>query len=255
MRHTILFLCAAMSLAAVPLQAQVRLDGVIRDDATGQPIPQARVEMMGAYGTRIGAQGADSLGNFRFPVRRLGEYRVRVSAPGYAEASTTFRTEANAYTSVEIRMRREGALATPLTVLARRQLLPSPTLDGYYTRQRSGRGAYITRTHVELVRPGYISDLIATAPGVEIRRGGPDGQHRTLVARAGGCPLRVYVDGEVLPPRPAGPEPGPSALDGSVDQTMVEGIEVYADPAAVPAEFGGGAEPCGAVAVWTRDRA
>jgi hypothetical protein len=251
MRYTYLLLCAIL-FAAAPLRAQVRLDGVIRDDATGAAVPQARVEMMGPYGGRIGTQVADSLGNFRFPLRRLGEYRVRVTAPGYGEVNTTFRTEANAYSSVEIRMRRGGVLASPLTFLARRQLLPSPTLDGYYTRQRSGRGAFITRMHVELVRPGYISDLIAEAPGVGVQRAG---EHRTLVARAAGCPLRVYVDGEPLPPHPAGAEPGPSALDGSVDQTMVEGIEVYPDPATVPAEFGGGSEPCGAVAVWTRSRA
>jgi hypothetical protein len=254
MRYARFLLGTLFLLAAAPLGAQrVVIDGVIRDDASGAALPQARVELLGPFMQRIGARTADSLGTFRFPLRRFGEYRVRVSAPGYGPVDAPLRTEAFAYNSVEIRLRPSGALATPIAFLARTQLLPPPALDGYYARQRMGRGAFITRTHVELVRPGYISDLIGAAPGVTLQRAGPDGEHRTLVAEATGCPLRVYVDGEPLAPRPATSEPGPSALDGSVDQTIVEGIEVYVDPATLPAELGGGgSEPCGAVGVWTR---
>jgi hypothetical protein len=253
MRYARFLLAAVLLLAAAPLGAQrVMLDGVIRDDATNAAIPQARIELLGPFMQRIGTRQVDSLGTFRFPLRRFGEYRVRVSAPGYGPVDAPLRTEAFAYNSVEIRLRRGGTLATPVAFLARTQLLPPAALDGYYMRQRMGRGAFITRTHVELIRPGYISDLIATAPGVTLQRAGPDGEHRTLVSQASGCPLRVYVDGEPLPPRPATAEPGPSALDGSVDQTIVEGIEVYVDPALLPAELGGGTESCGAVGVWTR---
>jgi hypothetical protein len=253
MRYARLLLCTVLLLAAAPLGAQrVVLDGVIRDDATGAALPQARVELVGPFMQRIGARTVDSLGTFRFPLRRFGEYRVRVSAPGYAPVDAPLRTEAFAYNSVEIRLRQSGALATPVAFLARTQLLPPASLDGYYARQRTGRGAFITRTHVELIRPGYLSELIATVPGVTLQRAGPDGEHRTLVAQASGCPLRVYVDGEPLALRPATAEPGPSALDGSVDQSVVEGIEVYVDPALLPPEMGGGKESCGAVGVWTR---
>ncbi|HYW14443.1 MAG TPA: TonB-dependent receptor [Longimicrobium sp.] len=252
MRYAFLFLAAVLAASAAPLQAQVRLDGVVRDDSTGAAIPQARVEVTGPYFQRIGARAADSLGTFRFNLRRFGEYRVKVSAPGYADVDAPFRTEAFVYSSVEVRLQPHGELATPLAFLARTQLMPSPALDGYYARQRWGRGAFFTRMHVELVRPGYITDLIATAPGIEQQRAGLDGEHRTLLTRGTGCPLRVYVDGEPLELTPSTGEAGPSALDGSVDQTMVEGIEVYVDPAALPPELGGGTESCGAVAVWTK---
>jgi hypothetical protein len=253
MRHAILLLAFIAAFAA-PLGAQVRLDGVVRDDSSSAAIPQARVEVVGPYYQRIGSRAADSLGTFRFSLRRFGEYRVKVSAPGYVDVDAPFRTEAFVYSSVEIRMRRQGQLATPLAFLARTQSMPSPALEGYYARQRRGRGAFFNRMHVELVRPGYITDLIATAPGVEQQRAGLDGEHRTLLTQRTGCPLRVYVDGEPLVLAPSTGEAGPSTLDGSVDQTMVEGIEVYVDPAALPPELGGGTESCGAVAVWTRSR-
>lgn len=253
MRRLHILFAAVLLIAAAPLDAQrVRLDGVVRDDATGALIPQARVELIGPFMQRIGGRAVDSAGSFTFPIRRFGEYRLRVTAPEYGAVDATFRTEAFAYSNVEIRLRRGGTLATPISFLARTQLLPPRAMEGYYTRQRAGGGAFITRMQVELVRPGYISDLIAEAPGVGLQRAGLDGEHRTLVAEASGCPLRVFVDGEPLAPRPATGEPGPSALDGSVDQSMVEGIEVYVDPAAAPAELRGTGETCGAVAVWTR---
>lgn len=251
MRHALLLLAAAVAFAA-PLSGQVRLDGVVRDDSTGASIPQARVEVVGPYYQRIGSRAADSLGTFRFALRRFGEYRVKVSAPGYADVDAAFRTEAFVYSSVEVRLRRQGQLSTALAFLARTQLMPSPALEGYYARQRRGRGAFFNRMHVELVRPGYITDLIATAPGVEQQRAGLDGEHRTLLTRGTGCPLRVYVDGVALVLTPSTGEAGPSVLDGSVDQSMVEGIEVYVDPAALPPELGGGTERCGAVAIWTK---
>lgn len=252
MRYAFFLFAAAIAASAAPLHAQVRVDGVVRDDSTGAAIPQARVEVVGPAFQRIGARAADSLGTFRFNLRRFGEYRVKVSAPGYGEVDAPFRTEAFVYSSVEVRLRPRGQLATPLAFLARTQSLPSPALEGYYARQRRGEGAFFTRMHVELVRPGYITDLIATAPGIVQQRAGLDGEHRTLLARGTGCPLRVYVDGQPLALPPSTGEAGPSALDGSVDQTMVEGIEVYVDPATLPAELGGGTESCGAVAVWTR---
>lgn len=254
MRRLSLILCAVALAASVPLRAQVRLDGVVRDDSSGAAIVGARIELISPFQRPMGARNADSLGTFTFPLPRLGEYQLRVTARGYQQVQVPMRTEANAYVNAEIRLRRAGALAAPLTYLARTQVMPNQALNAYYARLRVGRGAFFTRMHVEQVRPAYVSDLIGTVPGVVVQRGGRDGEHRTLLARTG-CVLRTYVDGQLLEYRPATGEPGPAALDAEVDQTIVEGIEVYVDPATVPAELGGGPDAsCGAVGVWTRRR-
>lgn len=254
-----LLFCLIALFIATPLSAQIRLEGIVRDDVTGAPIPDARIELLDGWGMLRRARSTDSLGNFEFPIKRLGVYRLRVRRRGYAESMGTLLTEAYFYLNVEFRMRPNAALMAPLTLLARAQKIPSPAMQGFHERLREGRGRFITREDVEAVRPGYVSDMLAQFPGMIIRRSGQDNSERTLFARritAAGvrqadCPLRVYVDGELLNPARNG-QPVAGGFDGTVEQTMVEGIELYLDPTSVPREFGGGADGCGAVAVWTR---
>ncbi|HEX2076646.1 MAG TPA: TonB-dependent receptor [Longimicrobium sp.] len=258
MRRVLLFLCALALVAAVPLPAQVLVDGVLRDDDSGRPIADARIELIDSWGDVKRARITDSLGNFRMPMRRLGVYRLRVRARGYAPVTATLVTEAYVYHNVELRVRPSVALGAPLTLLARAQVLPSPVLEAFHARLRNSAGRFFSREHVEMLRPAYVSDLIATAPGVAVRR---DGEERLLIAqrvtstgvRQADCNLRVYLDGEVVNPRLPTGELGAGSVDNTVDQTMVEGIEIYPTAATVPTVFSGnGAPSCGAVAVWTK---
>lgn len=262
MRRTSLLICLLSLVAVPPLDAQVRIDGIVIDDATGQPIPGARVRVDDGWaGWR--RRFSDSLGNFSVTLGRLGVHRVQVRSPGYPDVLTTVATGAFPYQNIEVRMRKGTQLMTPVTILARSQLLPAPHLQGFHDRLRNRRGAYVTRQQVEAVRPGYISDMIARAPGVLVHRSGRFGEHRFLFARrfADGsrtqvveCPLRVLVDAELVNARSASGELQPVTVDYTVDQTMVDGIEIYVDPAAVPAEFRADGATCGAVVIWTRNR-
>jgi hypothetical protein len=258
MRRVLLFLCALALVAAAPLPAQVLVDGVIRDDDNGRPVTDARIELIDGWGSVKRARLTDSLGNFRMPLRRLGVYRLRIRARGYAPVTATLVTEAYAYHNVELRVRPHAALGAPLTLLARAQSLPSPVLEAFHARLRRGTGRFFSREHVEMLRPAYVSDLIATAPGVAVRR---DGDERLLIAqrvtstgaRQADCAMRIYLDGEMVNPRLPTGEPAAASVDNTVDQTMVEGIEIYPTAAAVPTVFSGsGAPSCGAVAVWTK---
>lgn len=260
MHRRSLLLCLAALFIAAPLSAQIRLEGIVRDDVTGAPIPDARIELLDGWGMLRRARSTDSAGNFQFPIKRLGVYRLRVRRRGYAESMGTVLTEAYFYLNVEFRMRPNAALLAPLTLLGRAQKIPSPAMQGFHARMREGRGRFITREDVEATRPGYVSDMIAPLPGLIIRRSSTDPRDRTLFSqrvtaagvRQADCALRVYVDGELLNPPTPGGDNSPGGFDGTVEQTMVEGIELYLDPTAVPREFGGGAGGCGAVAVWTR---
>lgn len=261
MHRTSLFICLLALFAVQPLASQVQMDGIVIDDATGQPIPGARVRVYdGWHGWR--RRLADSAGNFSVTVRRLGEYRVQVRSPGYPDVDAQVVTGAFPYQSIEVRMRKGAQLRVPVTTLARAQQIPSAHLLGFHERLRRRRGSYVTREEVAEVRPGYISDMIAQAPGVLVRRSGRDGENRLLFARrfAPGsrtqvveCPLRVLVDTELVNSRSPSGELQPATVDYTVDQTMVDGIEIYVDPAAVPAEFREQDAQCGAVVIWTRN--
>ena len=248
----LLLLLSALLLAAAPVAAQVRIEGIVRADADGAPLAGARIQVLDGFEHRVATVVADSLGTFRIPLRRLGTYRLRTSHAGFRQATGTLLTEAFPFLNVEVRLRPDGALAAPVTVVTRAQVLPTPALEGYHARLRSGSGRYFTRETVDRLRPAYLSDLIATAPGIEVERSADE--DRTLHARlpAGRCTVRVYLDGELLNTRDAGGGLGPAPIDGTVVATAVEGIEVYPDPAAVPPPFREPADACGAVAVWTR---
>lgn len=262
MRRTSLSLCLLFLFSVQPLASQVRMDGIVIDDATGRPIAGARVQVYDGWaGWR--RREADSTGNFSVTVRRLGRYRVEVRSPGYPEVSGMIVTDAFPYQNIEVRMRRGAQLMAPVTILSRSQQIPSPHLLGFHDRLRKRRGAYVTREEVVAVRPGYISDMIARTPGVLVRRSGRSGENRFLFARrlAEGsrtqmveCPLRVLVDAELVNSRSPSGELQPVTVDYTVDQTVVDGIEIYLDPAAVPAEFRGDGAQCGAVVIWTRNR-
>lgn len=256
MRRVRLLIVLLCSLAALPLHAQVRLDGIVIDDATGAPIPEARVELYDGWGTLSRVRLTDSLGNFQLPIRRLGAYRVRVRSRGYPDVSGVLLSGGFVFQNVEVRMRKGAQLLSPITLLTRTQTIPAGQYLGFHERLRGRRGSYITREDVEGVRPGYVSDMIAWTPGVVIRRV-PDSDDRLLHARrvvdgqVVECPMRVFVDGEMVNPRREGGELGGASVDGTVDQTMVYGIEIYVNPALVPAEFRADGR-CGAVLIWTR---
>lgn len=247
----------AISLAQ-PLLAQVRLDGIVVDDVTRQPVVEARVEVYNGWNQLIRARRTDSLGHFQVPLKRLGVYRVRVRGRDYPDVSQLVVTEAYPFHSIEVRLRRGNPLLAPITMLARAQSLPRPDMQAFHHRMRNARGSFITRDDVEAVRPGYISDMLAWRPGVFVRRGGASGDDRLLIARRViegrlvECPLRVLVDGELVNSRSPAGEVVPVAIDGMVDQTMVDGIEIYVNAGDVPHEFQNAPAGCGAVAVWTR---
>lgn len=262
MRRISLFIGLLSLIAAQPLASQVRIDGIVIDDATGQPIPAAQVRVYDGWaGWR--RHEADSAGNFSVMVSRLGVFRVQVRSPGYPDVAGQVVTGAFPYQNIEVRMRKGAQLMLPITILTRTQQIPSPRHLGFHDRLRNRGGAYVTRQEVEAVRPGYISDMIARTPGVLVRRSGRFGENRFLFARrfAEGsrtqvveCPLRVLVDAQLVNSRSVSGELEPATVDYTVDQTFVDGIEIYLDPATVPTEFRAQGARCGTVLIWTRNR-
>lgn len=242
--------------AATAADAQVRLAGAVRDDDSGQPIAGALVEIFDFGGFKLAQEVTDTAGGFEYLLRRPGTYGFRVSRIGYRPVRTPpLSTGAHSYVNVEVRLKSDAVLLAPLTVVARTSSPPSPVLDGFHARIRSGFGTFYTREDVERHAPAFLSDLVARIPGMYVASSGNGLQRHIYTGRGGsvhrGCPAQIWVDGFLL--NPPGLDDGSGlTLDEAVPPSSVEGMEIYRGLATVPAEFLNENASCGVIAVWTR---
>lgn len=249
--------CLALVFGAVPAAAQVRLTGLVIDDDGDKPVAGARVEIYDFGGYKLAQVVTDERGSFAYPLRRPGTYRLRVTRVGFRVTDTPeWSTGANSYVNVEVRLKSDAVLLTPLTVVARTPAYSSPVLDGFHARLGSGLGTFFTRADVERIKPSYLSDLITRIPGVMVATSGLGTTERHIyVGRNAGirsCPAQIWVDGFLLNPRSPSGETVGMTLDEAVSPGSVEGIEIYRGLSGVPAEFLNQDARCGVIAVWTR---
>lgn len=256
LRHLLAVACLALAFTAVPAAAQVRLTGLVLDDDGARPVPGARIEIFDFAGYKLAQVTTDEAGSFAYALRRPGTYRLRVSRVGYRVTSTPeLRTGANSYVNVEVRIKSDAVLMSPLTVVARTPAYRSPVLDGFHARLGSGLGTFFTRADVERIQPSYLSDLVVRAPGLVVATSGMGTERHIYVGRNRGlrdCPVQIWVDGFLLNPRSPSGEIVGMTLDEAVAPGNVEGIEIYRGVAGVPAEFMNQDARCGVIAVWTR---
>lgn len=254
MRHpgivpVVLLLCAW----AFPAPAQVRLEGVVRDDS-GAVMEDVRVELYDNLTRQhVRTQETDRSGRFSFRVREGYGYRLHVTRIGYLGAdSSVLVPRGQRIVPVEVRLVSQPLGLAAIDVVARAR---SPNiLAGFQARQRSGMGHYLTREDLERMRPGLVTDALARIPGVRLESGGSNFQRRVRMARNGvrNCPVQVWVDGMLLTRSVRGREAPQSSVDDVVSVNDVEGIEVYRGLSSVPAEFLNEHARCGVVVIWTR---
>jgi outer membrane receptor for ferrienterochelin and colicin len=152
---------------------------------------------------------------------------------------------------------------------------------GFYDRQKSDFGRFITRERIEERRARRFTDLLRAIPGVRINPvGGGLGRSAvqlrgSMQSYGGVCEPRVFIDGTIVirgdsRPRPrreparednlateverAEFERDEIAIDDVVMPDDIEAIEVYRSAAQTPARFGGASleTQCGVIVIWTR---
>ena len=255
---SLLSAAVALVLWAVPAQSQIRLEGIVRDDETQQPVAGARVEVFDFTWRKLGNRVTDAQGGFQYPLRRPGTYRLRVTRVGYAVVTTPdLVTGGNSYLNVEVRLKSDAVLLAPVAVVARTSANPSPVLDNFHARMRSGMGTFFTREDIQRLRPTLMSDLVTRVPGLFVATSGRGTERQIYSSRAAGgvrdCPVQIYVDGRLMNPRVAGGDQVVGmTLDEAVNPADVEGVEIYRGLATVPAEFLSSDARCAVIAVWTR---
>lgn len=206
--------------------------GVVVDRNTGAPVGGADVHVGPDRSTGITGDN----GRFHFTVPP-GTYRMRITRIGYRLLTDTLDLDSGTTTRVRVEVVPEAVDLEPLVVTVSRRTLLEQV--GFYDRQSTAIGTFLTRSDIERRQPRQFTDLVRTMPGV---RAIPTGQYGDQLLRMrGNCEPALYIDGvrtlEGFSP------------DLALAPDQVEGIEVYRG-AQVPMIYSRNA--CGAVVVWTR---
>ncbi len=275
---------AGLALAcAHPLWAQ-RVHGQLRDLETRKPLDGGLVTLRTARGERVGSVAATNQGTFEILVPAPGLYYVEVNRLGYRLLRDgPFELEAGGDREAIYSLQRQAFQLAPIEVNAAQPKARSTYLEevGFYERQKSDFGHFITREEIERRQAHRFTDLLRLIPGVGIQDNG-NGSGSSIQLRGsmlslgGACHPQVIVDGLIVmrgtarPWRPANARPEDRATEQSLpaldpdreqvsidDVVMpddVEAIEVFRSGVQVPVRFGGTSTStqCGVVVIWTR---
>lgn len=113
---------------------------------------------------------------------------------------------------------------------------------GFYQRQESGPGIFISRVEIDAQRPAKVSDLLRGRSGVRLVQVGSDTEvvaSRPQHGYSDSCLPSLYIDGTPH---------GSGKLNLIVPPHQIEGIEVYLR-SVTPSKF---SSNCGSIVIWTR---
>jgi hypothetical protein len=233
-------------LAGLPLAAQepASLTVTVVDSASRRPIWNARVSIAG-MGT---PERTDGDGVARFDRVPAGNRIVEVSRIGFTPARVALEFAPGAESRRTISMHSQSVAVRGVDVRAERR---NPTLEqgGFYQRMRNGAGAFMTDETIDHLRPSRTIDLFRHMRGYTVvydRKGRPHVQTtRGSASLSSHCtsPL-VYVDAMLMGGDVT------EALDVTPPE-LIAGIEAYAGPASIPAQYNPTGAACGVVLIWT----
>lgn len=230
----------AATASALSGQGPIRLEGVVQD-ADGRPLAGARVTLLLATGNGAEVE-ADSLGRFVLPDPPVAGGRIAARRVGFApDTAPVFSVGGGPLLLV---LGRLSPRLTPVVVTGRRDL--RGPLAGFYARRAQGQGRFFTAEEIDREGIRRLSDLLRGLPGLQMqtRRGGTT----TMRLRGANVAPVVWLDGAPL---------GGVELDiDAFDARTFAGVEVYAGPATVPAQFGGAGRSStsgGTIVLWSRE--
>lgn len=167
---------------------------------------------------------------------------VRVRRIGYRPDSLLVEVPAAASLDTAIALERIAVELTAIAVIGRRDI--QGPMAGFYRRQETGPGRFITYADIERRNPHNLTDLLRSVPGFNVQ---PRGFRNSVRVRGAFCNPLVWLDGQGL-------FAGEVDLD-SFDPRTFEGIELYSGGSTVPVEFQGNqraSSSCGTIVLWSR---
>jgi hypothetical protein len=258
-----MLLAAEAAGKSVPLHAQARVHGTIRDSTQGTPLPLVEVLVEGMnISTLTDAEGRYSLliplGFHTLHFRRVGYHpltrQLRLNSPDPLQYDLTMLSQAQRLDSIQVR-----AAAPPRTW--------PPGLDD---RMKEGFGQFVTDSMLRRFEHSTLSNLLQSrVRTVRFKR--MLGRNVAFSSRGGrasagprgvpdDCYYSIWLDGmQIWQPSdyyydPSNPEAGmqgppPPDLD-QFRLAGVEAVEVYT-AANVPAQYRSGTV-CGVILLWSR---
>ncbi len=239
----------AVVLASGSAEAQT-VGGRVVEDSTRDPVSGAIVSVLRPDGVLLGTTRTDSIGAFLVTLDSAGVIRLRVSHPSFKTIdSDTVSVDENEAVTLELRVSRQVIPLAPLVVTAR----VDQRLQGFHERlaKRYAFGQFITREQIAR-RPGVsASELLRFISGVRLQSIPPcrGCTAENLIYMRGGadqCLATVLIDGMEVKQGVGMP------IDATLTPDMLEGVEVYANPAGVPPQLGIFSSQCGVVAFWLK---
>jgi hypothetical protein len=237
-----------------------RLQGVVRSAETGKPLAGARVSLLelGA-GQLTGPDGAFFME--RVP---LGKYRVVTEYLGMASDTVTVSLLGDVANLALFTLETRPIDMPALNVEVERTYA-SRRIQGFYDRMERGLGEFITKEDLELAD---VVSNIRRLPNVRVSQSGALGtgwvaritRGYGMTRRLQTCPPLIYVDGMLITLGMRLEEEAEADGDGSFNRLqtmprdMIEGIEVYRNPAWAPGRYRMIGDACGIILAWTRTR-
>lgn len=261
---------AAGAATATDARAQV-VRGVIRDAASGRPLPAVTVGLLTSGDSVVRVAASDDSGRFVLAAPAAGRYVLAVRRIGLQPRTEgPIELATGDTTEVALRMEPAGYALDTVRVEARRKLFGvTPGHEQFARRAREGRGLFISGREIEWSRLP-IAEFIGRLPGFQYTpafrgRSGlrtENGGVVSALAGVNGC-IRMRVDRlgfvtgmndhqmRVQPPVRYTPRGTirPAAL--FIDLETVIGVEVYRTREEVPKEFRFEAGRCALIQVWT----
>ena len=255
-KSTVLSSVAVLAFAlAAPARAQEPEVSVVRviDRATRQPVPEARVGVVGAGFAAF----TDSAGVARLDPVPAGPHVIEVSRLGYRASRASVTPTGGRRGEIVVELSVAALAAEPVAVRGESENAGLRTV-GFYERRAERNGVFLTREEIDRVQGQRFHDLMRRVPGVSVYRWVEPGKPavyrigsrrgQTRISRGGPqppCDMQIYLDGVPLATE--------NALD-VLHPNDIEAIEVYAGPARVPLRYVGRGNACGVILVWSRSR-
>ncbi len=280
MRSTVFIAAVLLAATVVSAAEGQRLQGRLLDVNSDQPIGSGILTLLTEGGELMATTVTDEDGNWVLNVPRPGHYYIEAKRLGYQPwiDGPVDLKEGDDWTSV-YHLQPLAVMLDPVEVSVRatqRYL----ELTGFYDRQRSDFGHYITPEAIERRRATRVTELLAPLPGVRVVSSGNVGSRYVQLrgshlSQGGLCRPRVFVDGLIYnrgDSRMRGvddwgrPESGDAGdtlgtntfyelnIDDIAHPSSIAGIEVYRSGTQVPVRFGGGSieTQCGVIVIWTK---
>lgn len=270
----------ALSLAVSQSAEAQRLSGRLLDLVSNQPIPYGMITLLPAEGQGSRITLTDNQGHWTIAVPEPGVYYVAAKRLGYQPwVSGPITIGAQDDLTSVFHLRPLPVMLDPVEVsgAATRRYLE---LTGFYERQKSNFGHFMTPEQIDKRRATRVTDLLLGLPGVQLvsmttgsagprfvqLRGG-------TLSRGGVCRPRVFVDGLMFargdsrPVRLVTDDATEMAVDEQIQRidqglslddvgtpSTIAAIEVYRTASQVPVQFGGTSVEtlCGVIVIWTR---